>query len=188
MYGITYSDMKESVEYMEVLYRMHETTQLNIWRYSLECRKLPTRILGNTPSNAWGYSFERARTLSFDYMKRLHGGKNTNNRMRENTSVVVWNYLIGHMRTLSRIHGAFYRMHETHNQICDDTYRSTKNTHSNAWKYSIECMKSFIRVLKSAHLATWNAEYMNYSLEYMAMLARISEIISWIHWSMLSNA
>ena len=46
--------------------------------------------------------------------------------MHENTSVVVRNYSLGYMETLSRIHGAFYRMHENPQFIHGDTYRSIK--------------------------------------------------------------
>ena len=173
---------------MEVLYRMHETTQLNIWRYSLEYRS---------------YSLEY-----LEIFHQMHGVIHSN--ARERSPLTIWN---AYMEVKTQIiecakthpwlceitqsdiwkHSVEYMEHsiecmKTHNQIIEDSYRSTKNTHSNTWKYSIECIKSFIRVLKSTHLATWNTEYMNYSLEYMAMLARISEIISWIHWSMLSNA
>ena len=147
--------------------------QSNIWKYSLEYRKLIIRIPGNTPSNTWGYSFECAKTRSLDYVKCSHGCENTNDRMHENTSVVVWNYSIGYMKTPSRIHGAFYRMHEDPQSIHENIYRSIKITHSNTWKHSIECMKSFIRVFESALLATWNTEYM--------------KLLPWIHGNIHSD-
>ena len=66
--------------------------------------------------------------------------------MHGNTSVVVLNYSHGYMETLSRIHGAFYRMHENPQSIHGDIYRSIKIfTHSSArryiWNYVIECTR-----------------------------------------------
>ena len=48
-----------------------------------------------------------------------------------------------------------------------------KITRSNTWKYSIGCAKLFIQMSERSHVATWNIEYVEYSLECIVLLTRI---------------
>ena len=84
--------------------------------------------------------------------------------MHENTSVVVRNYSLGYMETLSRIHGVFYRMHENPQSIHGDTYRSLKF-------YSFERTKI----------------YLNLRNRMYKILDWIYKIPAWIYESIRSN-